>query len=49
VILLKIRDFAKPTKPTNLAKILILVRVFANRDKITISPIFPELVSSDLI
>jgi len=44
--LLKNRDFAKPAKP---AKIVILVRAFANYDKITILPIFPELANPDLI
>jgi len=44
--LLKNRDFAKPAKP---AKIVILVRAFANCDKITILPIFPELANPDLI
>jgi len=49
--LLKNRDFAKPTKPTKPAKpakIVILVRAFTNRDKITILPIFPELANPDL-
>jgi len=44
--LLKIRNFAKPTKP---AKIVILVRAFANYDKFTILPVFPELANPDLI
>jgi len=44
--LLKIRDFAKPAKP---AKIVILARAFANYDKITILPVFPELANPDLI
>jgi len=43
--LLKNRDFAKPAKP---AKIVILARAFANCDKITILPIFPELANPDL-
>jgi len=43
--LLKIRDFAKPAKP---AKIVILVRAFADCDKITILPVFPELANPDL-
>ncbi len=47
--LLKIRDFAKPAKPAKPAKIVILVRAFANYDKITILPVFPELVNPDLI
>jgi len=46
--LLKIRDFAKPAKPANLAKIVILARAFANRDKITILPVFRELANPDL-
>jgi len=44
--LLKNRDFAKPAKP---AKIVILARAFANCDKITILPVFPELANPDLI
>jgi len=44
--LLKIRDFAKPAKP---AKIVILVPAFADCDKITILPVFPELANPDLI
>jgi len=44
----KIRDFAEPTKPTKPAKIVILARAFANYDKITILPVFPELANPDL-
>jgi len=47
--LLKNRDFAKTAKPAKPAKIVILARAFANCDKITILPIFPELVNPDLI
>jgi len=50
--LLKNRNFAKstkPTKPTKSTKIVILVRAFANYDKITILPVFSELANSDLI
>jgi len=46
--LLKNRDFAKPAKPAKPAKIVILARAFANCDKITILPIFPELANPDL-
>jgi len=46
--LLKIRDFAKPAKPAKPAKIVILARAFANCDKITILPVFPELANPDL-
>jgi len=46
--LLKNRDFAKPAKPAKPAKIVILARAFANYDKITILPIFPELANPDL-
>jgi len=47
--LLKIRDFTKPAKPTKPTKIVILARAFANYDKITILPVFPELANPDLI
>jgi len=47
--LLKNRDFAKPAKPAKPAKTVILVHAFANYDKITILPVFPELANPDLI
>jgi len=46
--LLKNRDFAKPAKPAKPTKIVILARAFANYDKITILPVFPELANPDL-